>query len=107
MSNFTSLGIMFFRPPPDNVDALALVANTPERVAVPAGYNLAIMSSTANFYALVGGSEVTSAVPGDVDDGTASELNPAGYALNSATQTHISFISPTTCTVTIAYYSIK
>lgn len=89
----------------DYVNARSLSASTAERVTIPAGYNFVVFSATANYYVLVGDSNVTAAVPGDTTDGTASELNPLSYLVNQeGTETHISVISPDSCVITLAFY---
>ena len=93
------------RMPPQYTNSLALVANVQERQALPAGYQYVVINSTANVYCRLGAADVTASVPGDVEDGTASELNPTGYVVHDD-YSHISIISPSNCIVTLAYYPL-
>ena len=92
----------YLRIAPTFVDARVLAAGANESHTVPTGARWVIFSSScAAFYAKTGG---TAAVPaGDVTDGSASELNPAGWLLAAAT-TAIGLISPTACTITLSWY---
>lgn len=94
------------RMPPQYVNALALVANTHERQAIPSGYQYVVINSTANIYCRLGDETVVASAPGDVVDGTASELNPTGYVIHDD-YSHISIISPANCIVTLAYYPLS
>ena len=98
----TTTGPSFLRLPPSYINARVLAANTAESATPPTSARYVIFSaSCAAFYVLVGG---TATVPaGDVTDGTASELNPSGYSIEGPTA--ISIISPTTCTVTLTFYT--
>lgn len=102
------------RPPPSYVDVRVLAANTNEDHTVPADGAYVIFSADcAEFYVKRGG---TAAVPGaDVTNGSGSELNPAGYYVadisgganagsSVAATTTLGLISPTACTVTMAWY---
>ena len=55
------------RMPPQYVNALALVANTHERQAIPSGYQYVVINSTANIYCRLGDETVVASVPGDVN----------------------------------------
>ena len=83
----------------DYINARSLAANVAESSTVPALATKVFYSCTGNFYVLVNG---TATVPGDVTDGTASELNPAGHLVSPGDV--ISFIAPAACVVTLAYY---
>ena len=82
------------------VDARDLAANTNETHTVPAGATSVILSATGDFYAKINGA---ASVPGDVTDGTASELNPKGYDLNGVTS--IGLIAPSATKITLTFYS--
>lgn len=87
------------RPAPLYVDARSLAASTAESQTVPTGARFVIFSANCNFYA---NPVATATVPGDVTDGTASELNPAAWYLTGITT--ISVIAPSTCVITMAFY---
>ena len=87
------------RVPSDFVNARSLAAGVAETTTVPANAGKVFFSASGNFYALNNGS---AAVPGDVTDGTASELNPACWSV--APGDVISLIAPVACVVTLAYY---
>lgn len=86
-------------PLADYVDAKSLAANTNEDITVPARAHFAMFSATADFYAKRGG---TAAVPGDVADGTASQLNPYLVAVEPGDV--IGLVAPATTVVTISYF---
>lgn len=96
------------RPIPSSVMALSLAANVAESFTLPSttatsvGARYVLFSATASFYA---NCYVTATVPGDTTDGTASELNPAGYQLTPGEPVTISVISSSTCIITAAFYS--
>jgi len=95
----------FAPPPSDTIDALALAANTQERVAVPSGATWVIMSADGNFYAKYGtDNTVAATVPVDTTNGSASELNPEARNIGAAGITHISVIAPATTIVTFSWY---
>ena len=83
----------------DFINSRSLAANTVEASTVPALAGKVFFGATGNFYALNNG---TAAVPGDVTDGSASELNPACWMV--APGDIISLIAPAACVVTLAYY---
>ncbi len=87
----------------DFINKKTLAANVAERDTIPSGADIVLFSSTSSFYALAGTSGVTAAIGTDVSDGTASELNPAAYVVQTGV-THISIISPAVCDVTLSYY---
>lgn len=82
-------------------DARVLAANTAELHTIPSGYTRVILSGTCNFWAKVGGAAAIPAA--DVTDGTASDLNPAGYTFNG--ETSIGFIADSTCIVSMRFYA--
>lgn len=103
-----TVGICPRKPPGlDCVNARLLAAATAENIAVPgAGANAANyvrLAATADIYVNFSGA---AAVPGDVTDGTASELIPAGkpewYYVKGVT--NISVISAVTPIVTASFY---
>src|SRR2546423_5218103 len=73
---------IFARSAPLYVDARDLAATTNETHTVPAGADYVIFSADGDFYAKTNGA---AAVPSDVTDGTASELNPVVWELNGVT----------------------
>lgn len=85
---------------PTYVNARSLAANVNEDTTIPTGAKRVIFAGTCNFYAKPGG---TAAVPGDVTNGSASELNPSAWHLDGSF-TVIGLISDTACTVTVTYY---
>lgn len=91
----------FLRAAPTYVDARVLSASSNEDHTVPSGGRFVIFSANCSaVYAKRGG---TAAVPGaDVTDGSASELNPAGWFLEGVTT--IGLISPEACVVTLSFY---
>ena len=84
----------------DTIDSLSLGVTTEESHTIPEDATIVIFSSTGDFFALVDG---TAAIPADVTDGTASELNPSILFISGATS--ISLISPAACVVTMSFYS--
>lgn len=93
----------FLPPASDDVNALTLAANTSERTPIPTDAKFVQMSGTKDFYARFGNSSVTAAVPGDVQDGTAAVLNPAGRAIPAGV-THIAVVSAETAIVTFEFW---
>lgn len=91
--------------PSDHVDARSLSSGAAETLTVPDGANFVVFSCTGNFYAAY---DTTAAVPGDVADGTAAELNPTIRKLVKADGSiykTISVITPdSSAVVTAAYY---
>lgn len=95
------------RQPTDYINSLSLVGGVAERVAIPDGKTFVVFSCTTNYYVRVGNSSVTAAIPGDVSDGTASELNPLSYILHGNSEwTHLSVISASNSIVTLAFYEV-
>jgi len=90
---------LFALPYPDYVLCRALAASTAESMTVPNGASFAVFSATADFYANY---TTTATVPGDVTDGTASELNPSVRDIKGVST--ISIISAGTPIVTVAFY---
>jgi len=88
------------RRPSDTVNARSLAAGVAEDTTVPTGAGKVLFSSTGNFYAKMGTG--AAAVPGDVTDGTAAELNPAGWVVDAGSI--ISVIAPADCVLTLSYY---
>lgn len=89
------------RPIPQSVMARSLAASTAEDITPPAGSRYVIFSATAAFYV---NCYAAATVPGDTTDGTASELNPAGYEFNPSELPTISVISAVPCVVTASFY---
>jgi len=94
-------GGVFLRTP-NYTDVRVLAANTAETHTVPAGAHFVVFSSNcAAFYV---NWSTTATVPGaDVTDGSGSELNPTQRYMGTGV-TGLSLISPTTCTITMAFY---
>lgn len=90
---------LYALPAPDYVLSKLLAASTAEGFTVPANARYVVFSSTADFYANY---STTATVPGDVADGTASELNPGIRDISGVTT--ISIISAGTPIVTAAFY---
>jgi hypothetical protein len=93
---------VFARSAPFYIDARDLAANTNETHTVPAGADYVILSADGDFYAKPNGA---AAVPGDVTDGTASELNSYHWDLNGVTS--IGLIAPAARKVTLSFYKGK
>lgn len=93
------------RPFPAYVLAASLAASTAESFSVPTinghAAQFVVFSSNVDFYA---NGYATATVPGDTTDGTASELNPAGYQIPPEV-TSISVIAPSAGVVTAAFYA--
>lgn len=95
------------RQPTDYINSLSLVANVAERVPVPTGKTFVVFSCTSNYFVKVGNDSVTAAVPGDVTDGSASELNPLSYILHGNSDwTHISIVTTSNSIATLAFYEV-
>jgi hypothetical protein len=92
----------YLRAAPSYVDARDLAANTNETHTVPAGAEGVYFSADGDFYAKMNGA---AAVPGDVTDGTASELNPKGWDLNGVSS--IGLIAPAARKITLSFYKLK
>lgn len=90
-------------PFPTYVDARVLAASANEDHTIPSGAKYVLFSSTADFYAKIGG---TAAVPAaDVTDGSGSELNPTVRHLSDSATT-IGLISTVAgCVVTMSFYN--
>jgi hypothetical protein len=85
------------------INGRSLAAMTAERIAIPTNATHVVFSAEYSFVALSGDSTVTAAWPTDVDDGTASELNPTVRKLNGS-DTHISVMMATAGTITARFY---
>src|SRR5688572_24757680 len=92
----------FIRSAPLYIDARDLAASTNETHTVPAGADYVIFSGDGDFYAKPNGA---AAVPSDVTDGTASELNPVHWDLNGITS--IGLIASAARKVTLSFYKSK
>jgi hypothetical protein len=92
----------FIPPAPTYVDARDLAANTNETHTVPAGAEMVLFSADGDFYAKPNGA---AAVPGDVTDGTASQLNPKQWSLESTTS--IGLIASAARRVTLSFFKLK
>jgi|SRR5687767_9270872 len=94
--------VTFIRSAPTYVDARDLAANTNETHTVPAGAETVMFSCTGDFYAKQNGA---AAIPGDVTDGSASELNPKNWSLEATTS--IGLIAPAACKITLTFSKLK
>jgi hypothetical protein len=95
-------GETFARSAPLYIDARDLAANTNETHTIPAGADFVIFSGDGDFFAKPNGA---AAVPADVTDGTASELNPVIWDLNGVTS--IGLIATAARKVTLSFYKSK
>lgn len=84
----------------DTINSVSLTAGAAEAIDIPEGASFVIFSGTGDYYIRANG---TAAVPGDVTDGTASEINPTMRSLVNVTS--LSAIAPADCVVTAAFYS--
>lgn len=64
------------------------------------GIKCVVFSCSSNFYA---NPAAVATVPGDVTDGSASELNPSAWHITPE-MTTISVISPVACVITASFY---
>lgn len=95
-----SIGEYFALPPSDHCDSRNLIAGAAEAFDVPDGAKYAMFASTGDFFASY---TQAATVPGDVTNGSASELNPTMRYVNGVRQ--ISVIAPADVTVTVSYYA--
>lgn len=86
--------------PADYVLSATLVANTNSDLTVPTNAKYVLFASDVDFFANY---TTTATVPGDVTDGTASELNPAMRILTGVTT--ISVISASGGTLTASFWT--
>ena len=93
----------FGLPPSEYVNSVSLSASTAETIPVPANAMFVLFSATCSFYANY---STTATVPGDVTNGSASELNPTQrkLILGSTRIAAISVISASTCVLTASFY---
>lgn len=91
---------MFIPPFSNYVLAKSLAAGVAEDFTVPANGSYVIFSANVDFYA---NDRAAAAVPGDVVNGSASELNPTARACVPGST--ISVIAPIAGIVTAAFYS--
>jgi hypothetical protein len=85
----------------NTIYAVVLEASTEDSITIPTGAAVAFFASTAPFYMLTDG---TAAIPAaNVEDGSASELNPTSTRVRG--HTTLSFISAQACTITITFYA--
>ena len=99
----SSVGEPFGLGPSEYVQSVSLAASTAETIEVPATAQFVLFSATCNFYANY---STTATVPGDVTNGSASELNPTQrkLMLGSTRIAAISVISAATCVITASFY---
>lgn len=88
----------------DEVHARVLAAGTAVTHAIPAGATHVLFSASGDFFARLGGMDVTTAVPAaTISDGTAGELSPAARTIGAG-QTHIALVAPANTYLTLAFY---
>jgi hypothetical protein len=91
----------FAVPFADHINVQTLAPTVAETVTIPSGARYVVFSSTADFYARI---NATATIPvGDVTNGSGSEMNPSIRQLKDVTS--LSVISPSACTITMAFYS--
>ncbi len=87
-------------PIPTYTVVLSLAAGTPRSLTMPAEAKVALFSATGNFWLKAGAAP---ALPtGDILDGSAPELNPAGRLVSGVAS--IGLVAPTACTLSVAFY---
>jgi hypothetical protein len=94
--------LTFIPSAPTYIDARDLAANVNETHSVPVGADYVLFSTDGDFYAKP---NAAAAVPGDVSDGTASQLNPKQWSLENTTS--IGLIAPAARKVTLSFYKSK
>jgi hypothetical protein len=92
----------FIRSAPLYIDARDLAATTNETHTVPAGADYVLFSADGDFYAKPNGA---AAIPGDVTDGSASEISPKAWHLEGVTS--IGLIAPAARKITLSFYKSK
>lgn len=94
-----SIGEYFALPPSDYVNSVELTADQAESMAIPETAKYAQFASTGDFYVNY---STDAAVPEDVSDGSAAEMNPTmRYVLGI---TRLSLVAPADCAVTVSFY---
>lgn len=84
----------------DSRHAVTPAAGVPKQVAVPAGARIVLANANGDFWVQYG---ATATLPaGDVLNGTAAELNPAGRIINGVTA--LGLVAPADCIVSLAFY---
>lgn len=94
-------------PSNDGVMARALAAAVAENIAVPAGARYARLAATQDIFATYGSTTSVAAIPGDVTDGSASELLPYGrehWRFLGSDVTGISVIASSAPIVTATFF---
>lgn len=84
----------------DTIHAVALTASVPRQVPVPAGARIVLTNATGVFWMRCGGA--ASLPSGDVLDGSAPELNPAGRIVAGVAT--LGLVAPADCMVSLAFY---
>lgn len=95
----TSIGEYFALPPSDYCNSIDLVSGQAESMTVPETAKYALFASSGDFYVNY---SAVAAVPGDVTDGSAAELNPTMRYVTGINS--ISLVAPSDCNVTVSYY---
>jgi hypothetical protein len=92
-------------PSTDGVMARSLAAATAESIAVPSGARYVRLAATQDVFATYGSGTAT--IPGDVTDGSASELLPSGrdhWRFLGSDVASISVIGSSTSIVTATFF---
>jgi len=92
---------IFFRPLSGWTDSKSFTTNTAETYTVPDNAKYIVLSSTVDFYANANG---TAVAPGDLADGTASELNPVGFIVEGGESLSLVPAAAEACIITISVY---
>lgn len=90
----------FARKAPTVVFGLIMTADEAEFIIIPNGAEIALFSSTANFFALPDATPTPVVVP--VTDGTSPELNPTSWDVSETS--NIGLITEVDSTITISFY---
>lgn len=93
------------------IEDVVLAADTLQRIAIPAGAKVAVMSFSGDFRCKLGVVGTNLALPAaSTSDGSGSELNPAARHIapflddGTTAPTHICLRSAAACTGSIAFY---
>ncbi|WP_298333818.1 hypothetical protein [Asticcacaulis sp.] len=84
----------------DHVCCLQLIAGQAKQLTVPAGANIALFAATGPFWCRIGGA--VTLPTGDISDGTAPELNPAGRNVEAGQI--LGLVAPAACAISISFY---
>jgi hypothetical protein len=98
-----SLTTYFCLPGEGYVQAKSLAAATAERIAIPPNAKFVLFQCTDNFCAAFGNDTVVAAMPTDIADGTANELNPTLRQIPVGA-TSVSVITDSAAKLTATFY---